>query len=150
MTVKQTILDVYYKAQIGFTALGWLLSIAAYTSIVILALHFLVPNLPSAIIYVITIVGGFIFFFVVGHIFLTKGGYEQSQAFGNRRNPFRLNWEMELTKAGLVIEECNIIIKIAKQQGIDTSAMDKRILELEDVKKDMEKLLGKGYKTPPS
>ena len=140
-SVKSKVFGIYYSAQVGYGIWGWLAALVAYTSIVVLAFHLIIPTVSATDIAILAPIIGFVFFYITGFFAIKHNFYSSSQTFGGRKNPSRLNWEMELTKAKLVIEESNMIVKLAKLKGIDSSIMEEKIKLLESVQKDMEDML---------
>ena len=141
MDIKKRLLDIFYTSQVGYGPLSWLVSLVAYTSIVVLAVHFIIPSISAELISIVTPIGGFIFFYVFGYFWLRHKGYATSQTFGGDKNPTRTNWVSENTKAKLMIAQSEVIREIAKKFEIDTSILDAPTREVEAVQKEMEELL---------
>lgn len=140
-SLKSKLLNIYYTAQAGYNATSWLVALLAYTSIAVLAVHFILPNLSAETISIGAPLAGLIFFYIFGHFFIKKGGYAASQTFAGDANPTRLMWVLELKKANVSIEQCYLLMKIAKQNNLDTTTLEKSLEDIKGIKATMEKLL---------
>jgi hypothetical protein len=141
MKLKSQILNVYYTLQVGFSSTGWAISALTSTSVAVLAIHIIFPKAPASIVAISTPIFGILFFYFFGLMFLKHGGYSASQSFGGDANPLRLSWELEFRKANISIEQCYLLIKLAKLNNIDVSELEKTIEEIKEIRIKMQKLL---------
>ena len=143
MTIKQRLLNVYYTSQAGYNFLSWLVAMLAYASIGVLVIHFILPNVSSELIAMATPFIGFVLFYIFGYHFIKRGGYQAQQTFGGKKNPNRLNWEMEYRKALMDLEFAKTLKATVKKldPSIDTTELEKRTKEFDDFKEDMAKML---------
>lgn len=141
-SLKIKILNIYYTAQVGYSAIGWLLSLVAYTSIFVVAVHLLLPSIAPISITFATPVVAFLGFLGVGYFFLYKDGYRQQAAFGGKKNPARLGWELSLAGLKLNIASTNVLIQLAEKNNIDCTELRQRINEFAAFKQHIEELLG--------
>lgn len=142
MAFKDKIYSIYYTAQTGYGALGWLFSLVSYGAIILVTLKLNFPGVSGTEVAIIGAFFVFLFLEVFGHYFLKGGGFKASQSFGKRNNPNAMMWELEVIKGRITAEECKIISQMAEKLNIDTTKLNKEVLDLKDIQKSMDELLG--------
>jgi hypothetical protein len=133
--------EIYYTANLGFTSVGWILSLIAYGGIIMLDIKYILPQASIVLITVLLPILAFFTFLIIGKIFMRKGGYKAGQTFGGRDNPVRMNWEFSLANINVQIAQALILKKLAENSNFPTDEIDKALKALIEYRAHVEEML---------
>jgi len=140
-SIKQKIFAIYYQGQVGYSIFAWFLGLTSFTGVIFLVLKAIYPGTPFGLVSIGIPIIGFFFLSFVGYLGLRYDFFRESQAFGGKKNPGRLNWEMEYIKAKMDTEIGRALVAFHKGEKYNTEKLEASIKEFDDFKHYMEELL---------